>query len=262
MRGLLWWLALLPAAPVLLPQALYARRATLRLPIARGAREGLAGVGQTGRELRLLVLGESTVMGVGVERMEEGLAAQLARCLAERFSRTVRWQVAGQSGIRLAGLLERLPELPEEEPADFVVVVLGVNDTLGLTGKRHWQEGLGRLIDAFAGENTRVLLAGVPPVGHFRALPRLLRRMFGWRAALLDRWARRAAERKGALHLPVRLPFEPRFLARDGFHPSAAGYRHWAEDMVEQYLESLDTRKDSSPENAEAGSMAGPGVRS
>src|SRR5690554_1824475 len=92
MRGLLWWLALLPAAPVLLPQALYARRATLRLPIARGAREGLAGVGQTGRELRLLVLGESTVMGVGVERMEEGLAAQLARCLEERFSRTVRWQ--------------------------------------------------------------------------------------------------------------------------------------------------------------------------
>ena len=39
--------------------------------------------------------------------------------------------------------------------------------------------------------------------------------MFGWRAALLDRWARRAAERKGALHLPVRLPFEPFFMLMD-----------------------------------------------
>lgn len=260
MRGLLWWLALVPLAPVLLPQALYASRATPRLPAASGAREGIAGTGQTGRALRLRVLGESTAVGVGVERMVDGLAAQLARCLAERFSRQVRWQVAGESGIRLAEL-ERLPALREEEPADLVVLVLGVNDTLGLSGRRHWQAGLGRLIEACAGEGTGVLLAGVPPVRHFRALPWPLRRMFGWRASLLDRWARRVAEQKGVVHLPVRLPFEPRFLARDGFHPSAAGYRRWAQDMVEQYLASLDGQRGAHPENETAGVMAGSGVR-
>lgn len=263
LRGLLWWLALVPLAPVMLPQALYAQRTTLRLPVAGGAREGLVGLGQTGRPLRLRVLGESTVVGVGVERLEDGLAAQVAHCLSERFSRQVHWRVAGESGIRLAELLRRLPEQAEEEPADLALLVLGVNDTLGLSGRRHWQQGLAQLIDACAGENTRVLLAGVPPVGHFRALPWPLRRMFGWRAALLDRWARQVAERKGALHLPVRLSFEPGFLARDGFHPSAAGYRRWAQDMLEQYLASLDGPRASGsrPENERAGVMAGPEMR-
>ena len=216
------------------------------------------------REGRRKVLGESTAVGVGVDQLEDGLAAQLARCLSERFARTVRWKTCGESGIRLAGALERLlPDVREEEPADIVLLVLGVNDTMGLCGKRRWQEGLARLIDGCADEGARVVLAGVPPIQHFRALPWLLRHVFGWRASLLDRWARQVAERKQALHLPVRLLFEPRFLARDGYHPSSAGYRHWAEGLADQYLAALDSQQaeGSRPENEKAGIQAGPRVR-
>lgn len=264
MRGLLWWMVAVPLSPVMLPLALHALRTTVRLPVARGPEEGVAGVERTGRPLRLLVLGESTAVGVGVDQLEDGLAAQLARCLSERFARTVRWKTCGESGIRLAGALERLlPDVREEEPADIVLLVLGVNDTMGLCGKRRWQEGLARLIDGCADEGARVVLAGVPPIQHFRALPWLLRHVFGWRASLLDRWARQVAERKQALHLPVRLLFEPRFLARDGYHPSSAGYRHWAEGLADQYLAALDSQQaeGSRPENEKAGIQAGPQVR-
>ena len=264
MRGLLWWMIAVPLSPVMLPLAVYALNTTLRLPVASGPREGVVGVERTGRALRLLVLGESTAVGVGVEQLEDGLAAQLARCLSERFERTVCWRTCGESGIRLGGALERLlPGVRHEEPADIVLLVLGVNDTMGLCGKRRWQEGLARLIDGCAGGGARVVLTGVPPIQHFCALPWLLRRVFGWRASLLDRWARQVAERKGALHLPVRLRFEPRFLARDGYHPSSAGYRYWAQSLADQYPASLDSRQavDSSPENEKAGISAGPEVR-
>lgn len=234
MRGLLWWAVALPLLPVLIPLALQTRRSALRLQPAAGEPQGLVGADQCGEPLRLLVMGESTAVGVGVEQLEDGLACRLAQGLSERLTRPVSWRVCGENGIRLAGALQRLLPQAVAEPADLVLLVLGVNDTTGLSGRRHWQQGLGRLIDACRSGGARVALAGVPPMRHFSVLPWLLRQLLGWRAALLDRWAQQVAERHGALHLPVRLTFEPHLLAKDGYHPSREGYRLWAEGLVER----------------------------
>ncbi len=67
---LLWWMLALILLPLLLPQALHTRRHALRLPPAGGAQCGEVGIGES---LHLLVLGESTVAGVGVEAQSEGL---------------------------------------------------------------------------------------------------------------------------------------------------------------------------------------------
>ena len=234
MRGLLWWSVALPLLPVALPLAVRTRRTALRLPPAAGERMGLAGGHLGGEPLRLLLVGESTAVGVGVESQQEALAGQLALGLSERLVRPVSWRVCGENGIRLAGVLQRLLPQVLAEPADLVLLVLGVNDTTGLSGRRHWQAGLGKLIGDCQSGGARVALAGVPPMRHFSALPWLLRQLLGWRAALLDRWACEVAERHGALHLPTRLTFEPHLLARDGYHPSREGYRLWAEGLVER----------------------------
>lgn len=263
MRGLAWWLVAVPLSPFMLPLALYALRTTLRLPVAQGVPEGLTGVERTGRPLRLLVLGESTVVGVGVERLEDGLAAQLAGCLSERLERAVHWKSYGESGIRAGGALQRLLPSVQEESADIVLLVLGVNDTVGLCRKRRWQEDLAGLIDGCARGGARVVLAGVPPMRKFFALPWLLRHVFGWRASLLDRWAREVAMRRKALHLPSDLRFEPCFLARDGYHPSSVGYRYWAESLADGYMASLDGQsvRDFCVENDRVGiKAAGPEV--
>lgn len=239
MRGLLWWCVALPLLPAALVLAKRARRNALRLPPAAGASSGMAGGHLAGRPLRVLLVGESTVVGVGVESLQDALAAQLARSLSERLSRPVGWRVCGENGIRLAGVLERLLPRALAEPADLVLLVLGVNDTTGLSGRRHWQEGLRRLIGLCRSASGRVVLVGVPPMRHFSALPWLLRQLLGWRAALLDGWGCQAASRHGALHVPARLTFEPHLLAGDGYHPSRDGYRLWAEDLAEQCLASF-----------------------
>ena len=80
------------------------------------------------------------------------------------------------------------------------------------------------------------LVTAVPPLAHFHALPQPLRGWFGLRAGLLDADLRRVATASGARHIAFDLPMQPRYLARDGYHPSAEGYALWAEGIARQAL--------------------------
>ncbi len=81
-----------------------------------------------------------------------------------------------------------------------------------------------------------MVFTGVPPIQHFSALPWLLRRLFGLRAALLDGELRRLSGRGRTARL--QLEFAEEYLARDGYHPSALGYRLWGEGLAEQLTPS------------------------
>ncbi|MGP3791257.1 SGNH/GDSL hydrolase family protein [Pseudomonas sp. B392_1p] len=236
MRNLLWWAVTVPLLPLLLPQAWYTRRTALRLPVASGEPQGLAGDSLPGQPLRLLLVGESTVVGVGVACLENALAGQLAQALAARLEHPVAWRVCGENGIGVHLAVQRLLPRALSEPADWAVLVFGVNDTTGLSSRRRWAAGLGRMIVALQGGGAQVALSAVPPLQHFQALPWLLRTVLGWRAALMDGWARRLAARLSAHHFPGGLSFSAEYLAEDGYHPSALGYRVWAEMLADQFI--------------------------
>jgi lysophospholipase L1-like esterase len=236
MRNLLWWAVTVPLLPLLLPQAWYTRRTALRLPPASGEPQGMAGGSLPGPPLRLLLLGESTVVGVGVALLENALAGQLAQTLAARLERPVTWRICGENGMGVHQAAQRL--LPQAlcEPADWVLLVFGVNDTTGLSSRRRWSAGLERMIVVLQDSGARVALGAVPALQHFHGLPRLLRTVLGWRGALLDDWARRLAARLGASHYPMGLSVSEDYLAEDGYHPSAMGYRVWAEALADQLI--------------------------
>jgi lysophospholipase L1-like esterase len=65
-------------------------------------------------------------------------------------------------------------------------------------------------------------------------LPWLVRRLLGLRAALLDRDLQALAARLGARHCALDMPFAAQYLARDGYHPSALGYRLWAQALAQR----------------------------
>jgi lysophospholipase L1-like esterase len=218
--GLLLW-------PVLLAQGRRARRRTPRLPEARGQATGTVGRGPL---LRLTVIGESPVAGIGVATYEESIAAQLARCLASRGACTVAWTALGENGADVAGVLTRL--VPRLAPCDCAVIVLGVNDTTHFTSLARWRERIGRLIVAARANCAgTIVVAGVPPMGRFTALPQPLRWWIGLRAAMLDAELRACAGEHGVLHAEVAA-LAPQHLARDGYHPSAGGCAAWAERLA------------------------------
>lgn len=234
LRAGLWWGLAGVLAPLALPLALYTRRTALRLPPAGGAQSGLAGGEQAGAPLRLLLIGESTVAGVGVEAQEVALAGQLARALAKRLQRPVAWRACGENGITAAEACERLLPLAQQRSADLVLLVFGVNDTTHLSSLARWRRSLRTLNRSMAARGARVAFTGVPPIQHFNALPWLLRRLLGWRATLLDAELRRISIQEGACYAQLELSFADEYLARDGYHPSALGYRVWGEGLAEQ----------------------------
>ena len=236
LRSGLWWGLLLVLAPIALPQALWTRRTALRLPPAEGAQAGLASAGQGGEPLRLLLIGESTVAGVGVEAQTEALAGQLALALSARIGRPVAWRACGENGITAFDACERLLPLALSEPADLVLLVFGVNDTTQLSSLARWITALRNLSRALAAQGAQVVFTGVPPIQHFTALPWLLRRLLGLRAALLDDALQRASQEERVDYLKLGLRVTPDYLARDGYHPSALGYRIWAEGLAERLI--------------------------
>jgi lysophospholipase L1-like esterase len=233
LRAGLWWGLALALLPLALPQALWTRRTALRLPPAEGAQSGLAGASLAGEPLRLLLIGESTVAGVGVEAQEVALAGQLAQALAMRMQRPVAWRACGENGITAGEACARLLPLALSEPADLVLLVFGVNDTTHLSSLSRWQGALRALSRRLTVHGCRVVFTGVPPIQHFSALPWLLRRLLGLRAGLLDAELRRISAQEQALYARLELQFADDYLARDGYHPSALGYRVWGEGLAE-----------------------------
>ncbi|WP_240789671.1 SGNH/GDSL hydrolase family protein [Pseudomonas leptonychotis] len=232
LRAYAWWLGLALLAPVALPLALRTRRNTLRLPPAAGLLSGVAGADLPGEPLRLLVLGESTVVGVGVDELHAALVGQLATALAVRCGRPVAWRACGENGITAAQAHKQLLPQVLEQPFDLALLVFGVNDTTRLTSLSRWDTALGSMAAALSARGARVAFSSVPPLQHFSALPGLLRWLLGMRAGLLDARLRQLAARLGAGHHAVELEFSPEYLARDGYHPSGLGYRVWAEGLA------------------------------
>jgi lysophospholipase L1-like esterase len=221
---LLFWLGL----PLVLPQALVVRARATRLPPADGPDRGVVGDGPV---RRLLAFGDSIIAGTGVAALVDAMPGQLARALAERHGARVEWRALGTNGWTAADLLAALDRLEGTPEPDWIFLSVGVNDTTSLTLGRAYRERLSRLLDVLTerAPAATVLLAGIPPMQRFPALPEPLATVFGWRAARLDGIAARVArERPRVRHLPTPVPDDPAAFAADGYHPNAAACALWA----------------------------------
>ena len=227
--------------PLLLTQGLYAFARTPRLLAPTGENAGtIAGDAPT---LRLLILGESPVAGVGVDSPGEALAAQTALALHAATGHTISWRGVGQMGatVRLARD-ELVSRIPAGERADVCGIALGVNDTLRLRAPSRWGREMSALVDDLRRvlNPALIVLAAVPPVGQLTALPQPLRARLGGHAARLDAALQRVAHGQDDI-VHVSMPFEggADFLAADGFHPSALGYRAWGRQLAERVAEAM-----------------------
>ena len=211
--------------PVLLVQALWVQLTVLRLPEANGERSGRCG---DGNKLNLLIIGDSDAAGVGVDSQNDGLACQLAARLD--IQHHVNWNFIANTGDTSVDIINELTALPAQ-PFDYVLVSVGVNDVTHLTRSNHWVTNLSTIVELLNAKFSapKVLLASVPPMHLFTAIPNPLRWWLGLRAKRLNELM--ASVVKGNSHCSVLsfdLPFKPEFLAKDGIHPSKLAYQAWA----------------------------------
>jgi lysophospholipase L1-like esterase len=185
--------------------------------------------------VRIAVVGESTAAGCGVDTHDHGFPGWLARELAARTRRPVTWEVVGQFGATARRIRYRLlPRLGEN--LNVAVLLAGANDVLTRRTPGQWRDDLAAIVGDLAGRAEQVAVAGVPPFAAFPSLPTTLGRYLAQRAGALDAVSQQVC----AKHPRVTwigstdiLPMGPDFFAHDCFHPSAAGYRRWAQAVAE-----------------------------
>jgi lysophospholipase L1-like esterase len=226
---------------MLLAQGYWTKKRTPRLPDAAGPLTGR--VDGRGEPIRLLAFGESTVAGIGAASHETGITGQVASALSRYVNRSVNWSVVARSGINARqSLAELVPKLVGQR-ADVVLIALGVNDAIEFHTARRWVSDVERLIDSIRAEvgEALVLLAGVPPIDRFPALPKPLNFALGARSASLDQASAGLTNRmKRVVHVPVRIEKTQctELFCSDGFHLSELGYRLWAEQLAEAIAKS------------------------
>jgi len=235
MRRLLFWSTL----PLLLPQALWVRRRTPRFAAPAGAEGGRVeapGSPDPSRAqgdttpippLRLVGLGDSIIAGVGATVAAECLTAQLAHEVATRRRVAVEWTNIGRIGASTTRVLHDLAKRLPPQPADLVLVSVGVNDVTSLRRRTGWSGELRALADVLAAHSPRAtaLFLGLPPMQRFPTLPSPLRHSLGLRARLFDETlAATLAGHPTARHLPLPFDAPPEMFSADGYHPSPAAY--------------------------------------
>lgn len=219
-------IARLLLVPLLLAQGLWVRWRAIRLPEPPGDRSGGSGKG-----LRLLILGDSSAAGVGAETQMAALSGQLTGALGK--DGPVAWHLEAETGATTRDSLRKLAGLPKGQ-FDIALLVHGVNDTTRFTSAQRFKARQTALMDHLScSHGVRFfILSGLPPMQHFPLLPQPLRWVLGCHAARLDRvLASIASNRNDCAHLALDLPYEPRFVAEDGYHPSEAAYAEWASHL-------------------------------
>jgi lysophospholipase L1-like esterase len=135
--------------------------------------------------------------------------------------------------------MELVPQLSPNR-ADVVLIALGVNDSIEFHTAGRWVADLKRLIEGIRARvgDVPVLLAGVPPLEYFPALPQPLSFVLGARSTAL---ARATFDIARQIDKVVHVPFQVdnngtrEMFCADGFHPSELGYKLWAGQLAEAF---------------------------
>ena len=182
-------------------------------------------------------LGDSTAYGVGVTDGADAVASIVARARDERVTNLA---VSGATLEEVEGQMAGIPTRPGERP-ERIYVSVGANDVTHLTRTKEffvaYRDFLGRLP-----QDIEVVVLGVPDMGAPPRLAQPLRAIAGWRGRRLDEEVRRAVRRRenDVTYVDIAGRTGPAFrrdpdqmFADDGYHPSAAGYRVWADAVLD-----------------------------
>jgi len=211
-------------APLLITQGLYTRRTTVRLPEPEGKRQGQSGSGPL---LRLLIVGDSAAAGVGCDHQEQALLGQLVKLLSPHFK--IEYRLEALTGDTSKDCFDKLNTLPEFK-CDIVLTSLGVNDVTSGCSAGNFEQRQRQLVSLLENKfgANQIILSGLPPMGHFPALPQPLRWFLGSRATALDLRLRKMATERNLDYIEFEFDGDSSVVASDGYHPGPQVYQHWA----------------------------------
>jgi lysophospholipase L1-like esterase len=231
--------AVLPFAPLLYLQGQVTRWKIGLLPDAAGEREGQVGSGPD--PVKLWVMGESTVAGLGARDHTRALGGQFATSLGEHLDRPVHWKVLGKNGVTARETIDALLHQMPDEPFDYVLLGIGGNDVMKLSTPRKWRRDMVELLGLVRERqpDAMIFISNCPMIIMSPVLPEPIKSLL-WQLSMMHdaniREFTRDMDRVLYYPQPAGVKLDGFFA--DGIHPSEQGYSDWARAMVKYFAES------------------------
>src|SRR3954451_20746153 len=205
--------------------------------------DGVYGRGR-GKPLVLAVLGDSSAVGLGVERSTETPGVLIAAALTELAERPVRLVRLAVSGAKSADLPAQVAKALAEQP-DVALIMIGANDVTSrarpTVSVRHLADAVTRLTEA----GCEVVVGTCPDLGTIRPIAQPLR-------TFARRWSRQMAAAQtmavveaGGRTVSLGSVLGPAFasdrtmFSNDEFHPSAVGYAQAAAVLLPSVADAI-----------------------
>ena len=199
-----------------------------RITIGVGLAQSAIPFEREGTGLKILVIGDSTVVGTGASSAEQSIAGLVGKTFPEA---TIVNQ--GVNGAKVNDLIDRLEEL--DDHFDLVMVHIGGNDILRFTDYGQLGLGIDKVLDLAKEKGDKVTLTTTGNMGTARLLPFGTRWIFEKRTRKVREIFKPMAEKKGVFYVDLfrEKPVDPfaqdpgKYYAADSFHPSDEGYADW-----------------------------------
>ncbi|OGY80612.1 MAG: hypothetical protein A3E60_04150, partial [Candidatus Kerfeldbacteria bacterium RIFCSPHIGHO2_12_FULL_42_13] len=178
--------------------------------------------------LRILIIGDSTGIGIGSNSPSDSIAGRLGNIFPEaeitNFS---------TSGDRIHDGLQSITQI--KESYDILMVMLGGNDALHFTNLQNLTDDTNTILEESKKRSRAVILMPAGNLGSAPMIPQAVRWLFERRSKKVrDVLSKQAQENAvifvDLLHERTNDPFAQKpqkFYAPDGLHPSSAGYALW-----------------------------------
>ena len=126
--------------PVIIYQGHSLRKNVGNLSESKGARAGKIG---DGKSVDILILGDSSACGVGVEYIEDSLVGCLLQTLKTIFR--CKWKIIASSGLKTGELTKMLMINPKEK-FDIAILTIGINDITAGRSAPQWKKQIINLV--------------------------------------------------------------------------------------------------------------------
>jgi lysophospholipase L1-like esterase len=240
----------LPLLPILYYQAKKIRQNVPILPEAQNPKGYIKTAAE--RTLKVLVIGESTIAGVGVDFHENGFTGHLAKEIADLQNTSVLWRVYAKSGYTAKMVRNKLLPIIEDTNADIIVIGLGGNDAFKLNSPELWMLQINLLIKSLKRKfpKTPIYFTNMPPIKEFPAFTSTIKFVIGNLVEIFGKRLHRRVYKKENVYYNNEIislnTWKKRFnlegnintFFSDGVHPSKLTYQVWGKDMAQFIINS------------------------
>ncbi len=173
-----------------------------------------------GKSIDILVIGDSSALGVGCKTIQETATGTLVSHLAKEFK--VNYTICAYTGFTTAQVYEKVKEI-DIKKYNYIIISLGSNDIVNCTPMRIWEKQTYHLFN-YIDQNfnpDQLFISAVPPFEKLKTLPNSIKNYLSYESKILNKHYINLSNKKSNYQfIDLGFEFKDNHISEDNFHPS------------------------------------------